>query len=283
MVSGVRKNGRMPRTALRGKRLRDLYTQKRSFVHQIDARVKVIFTLAFVIFLNLTPSGAWPAYILFLTLISSLTLLSRLGMGLILKRSLFALPFVLAALPLIFIGPAPQGQVTLLNGLQISYSVEGLSRFASIAVKSWVSVMAAVLLAAVTRFPDLLRALEQMKVPQLFVAIIGLMWRYLFVISDEVNRMLRARTSRSAVSPGQGHNGGTILWRARVTGGMAGSLFLRSIERSDRVYAAMLSRGYTGELPSHETSPLSRKDLLPLGLGIMLLILFWVLGVLTGG
>ncbi len=73
-------------------------------------------------------------------------------MGLILKRSLLALPFVLAALPLIFLGPAPQGQVSLLNGPQISYSVEGLSRFASIAVKSWVSVMAAVLLAAVTRF-----------------------------------------------------------------------------------------------------------------------------------
>ncbi len=49
-IGRARKNGRMPGTALRGKRLRDLFTQKRSFVHQIDARVKVIFTLAFVIF-----------------------------------------------------------------------------------------------------------------------------------------------------------------------------------------------------------------------------------------
>lgn len=263
--------------------MQELYTHNRSFVQQIDARVKVIFTLAFVIFLNLTPSGAWPAYILFITFISSLVLLSRLGIGLILKRSLLALPFVLATLPLIIIGPAPQDQITVLNGLQITYSVEGLSRFASISVKSWISVMSAVLLAAITRFPDLLRALEQLKVPKLFVAIIGLMWRYLFVISEEVTRMLRARTSRSAIAPESGHTGGTLLWRARVTGGMAGSLFLRSIERSDRVYAAMLSRGYNGELPSHEKNPLSRKDLLTLVLGIMLLVLLWVLGVLTGG
>jgi len=252
-------------------------------IHRIDARTKAIFALAFIIFLNLTPSGAWPAYILFTTLICSLALLSRSGMSLILKRSLLALPFVLAALPLIFAGPAPQGQVTVLNGLQITYSMEGLSRFASIAVKSWVSVMAAVLLAATTRFPDLLLALEQLRIPKLFVAIIGLMWRYLFVISDEVTRMLRARASRSAIAPGSGHTGGTLLWRARVTGGMAGSLFLRSIERSDRVYAAMLSRGYTGELPSYETIPLSTKDMLTLVLGILLLVLLWALGVLTGG
>ena len=139
------------------------------------------------------------------------------------------------------------------------------------------------MLAATTRFPDLLIALQQLRVPKLFVAIIGLMWRYLFVISEEVTRMLRARTSRSATELGSHHEGGTVFWRARVTGGMAGSLFLLSLERSDRVYAAMLSRGYNGELPVSETQPLTSSNQRFLGLGLSLLVLLWVLGLLTGG
>lgn len=263
--------------------MRELYTHNRSAIHQMDARVKVIFTLAFVLFLSLTPFSAWPAYILFLALILSIALFSRLDLGFVLKRAFLALPFVLAALPLIFIGPPPHVTLPVFQGIQASYSPEGLARFASIALKSWISVQAAILLAATTRFPDLLIAMQQLRVPKLFIAIIGLMWRYLFVISEEVTRLLRARTSRSATEPGSHHEGGTLFWRARVTGGMAGSLFLRSLERSDRVYAAMLSRGYNGELPMSETQPLTSINQRFLGLGLSLLVLLWVLGLLTGG
>jgi cobalt/nickel transport system permease protein len=74
-----------------------------------------------------------------------------------------------------------------------------------------------------------------------------------------------------------------LWWRGRVTGNVAGSLFLRSIERSDRVYAAMLSRGYNGQLPAGETTALSGKDWRILSLGILLLFVLWILGLLTGG
>jgi cobalt/nickel transport system permease protein len=59
--------------------------------------------------------------------------------------------------------------------------------------------------------------------------------------------MMRARTSRSTQIGKPYHSGGSVLWRAQVTGNMAGSLFLRSIERSERVYAAMLS----GDIPEN--------------------------------
>jgi cobalt/nickel transport system permease protein len=263
--------------------LRELYAHQQSFIHQMDARVKVIFTLAFIFFLSLTPPGAWPAYILFFTLILAAVLLSRLGVGFVFKRSLLAIPFVLAALPLVFFGPQPHASLTVFQGFQIPYSPAGVERFVSILVKSWISVQAAILLAATTRVPDLLVALRQLKVPRLFVAIVGLMWRYLFVISEEALRMLRARKSRSAALPGARHVGGTLLWRARVTGGMAGSLLLRSLERSDRVYAAMLSRGYNGEPPVLDTVPLSKEDRWTLLLGIVLLTFLWLLGWLSGG
>ncbi|GAP14334.1 cobalt ABC transporter, permease protein CbiQ [Longilinea arvoryzae] len=263
--------------------MRELYEPNRSSIHQLDARVKVIFTLALIIALNLTPPGAWPAYILFLTLTLSLAVYSRLGVQFVLKRALLAAPFALAAIPLIFTGPAPVVPWSITPDLRILYSPAGGVRFASIAIKSWISVQAAVLLAATTRFPDLLAALQQLRVPKIFVAIIGLMWRYLFIIVEEVNRTLRARRSRSANAPMPHRSGGPLLWRARVTGNMAGSLFLRSIERSDRVYAAMLSRGYNGELPPAEARTLSARDRALLLTGIFGLMILWLLGLLTGG
>jgi cobalt/nickel transport system permease protein len=115
------------------------------------------------------------------------------------------------------------------------------------------------------------------------VAVFGLMWRYLFVLADEALRLLRARAARSGVSAATGEGGGTLAWRARVTGGMAGSLFLRAIERSDRIYAAMASRGYDGEVRSLPTRPLGRPDVLVLIAGLVLLALLTLLGLLLGG
>jgi cobalt/nickel transport system permease protein len=249
----------------------------------MDARVKMIFTLAFLVFLNLTPFQAWPAYILFLTVALSVASLSRLGIRFVMVRAFVAVPFFVAALPLIFTGPLPRVPVPFLQEYQILYSPEGWGRFVSIAIRSWISVQAAILLAATTRFLDLLTALQQLRVPALFVAIVGLMWRYLFVIGDEVTRMMRARSSRSATAADSRRSGGTLWWRARVTGGMAGSLFVRSIERGDRVHAAMLSRGYTGELPASEARSLSNGDRRILVTGLGLLAILWLLGLFTGG
>lgn len=266
----------------RGNVLREFYSHHNSIVHQLDARVKIVLALAIILSLNLTPDGAWPVFILFLTIILSLALISRLGFKLVLKRALLAMPFVVAAVPLIFTGPPPSILLNFAQGMQISYSPEGLQRFTSIAIKAWISIQAAIILAATTRFPDLLIALQLLNVPKLFVAIIGLMWRYLFVISEEATRMLRARSSRSSTSSGKHHTGGSLYWRARVTGGMAGSLLLRSIERSDRVYLAMVSRGYNGELPVSKKTALSVQNKRVLSFGILILACLWILGVFTG-
>jgi len=79
------------------------------------------------------------------------------------------------------------------------------------------------------------------------VWIISFMYRYLAVLADEATRMMRARAARSGGRDGS-RGGGPLRWRATVTGRMAGSLFLRSYERSERIYAAMQSRGFEGTL-----------------------------------
>lgn len=242
--------------------------------------MKVFFTLAFLLFLNLLPSNAWAVFSLFLLVTLSLALLSRLGIPFLLRRSLLALPFLLAAAPLIFTGPAPHLPLLITGSHQLSYSPAGLERFLSIAFKSWVSVQCAVLLAATTRFPDLLRAFQQLKVPSVFIAVIGLMMRYLAVIRDEALRLMRGRSSRSALASNSSHPGGSLVWRARVTGGMAGSLFLRALERSERVYAAMLARGYTGQLPASEKTPLQGRELAIIILSTLFLAGLWLVGLL---
>lgn len=252
----------------------DPYKEGNSPVHQLDPRVKLVLVLAFILTTALTPTGVWPVYILLLTLALSVELLSELGIGFYLKRALLAVPFVLAALPVLVTleGPA---LAQLPFGLVLTSS--GLDRFISVALKSWISVQMAILLASTTRFPDILAAMRALRMPRLLVAIIGLMWRYLFVMADEALRLIRARQSRSGESELAGSRaGGSVAWRARVTGGMAGNLFLRSLERSDRIYMAMLSRGYDGEvrtLPQPAIPPISWGALV-VGLALLSLLLF---------
>jgi len=220
-------------------------------IHELDSRVKLVLSLAFILTTALIPHGVWPAYILLLAIIFSIIILSRLGFVTILKRSALVLPFMLAALPVIFtIKGNPLASIKIGNGLW-TISQPGLERFTSITLKSWISVQAAIVLASSTRFPDLLMAMRAIHIPRLLVAIFGLMWRYLFVLVDEALRLMRARQARSGESGVIGvKSGGSIGWRARVTGGMAGSLFLRALDRSDRIYNAMIARGYDGEVRS---------------------------------
>ena len=118
----------------------------------------------------------------------------------------------------------------------------------------------AVVLTSSTSFPHLLQAMRSLRLPKVLVAITGFTYRYLFVIADEALRLMRARVARSAAPSGQG--GGTVLWRARVTGSMVGSLFLRSLERSERIYSAMLARGYDGEVRALHAPTLTAHDIL---------------------
>jgi cobalt/nickel transport system permease protein len=239
--------------------------------------VKFVLTLAFTLTVSLAPIQAWPVYIILFSLVLSVEILSDLGVRYIQRRAVLAFPFVLAALPVIFtMKGAPLFSLSL-GEWTLAASREGLARFVSIALKSWISMQAAILLAASTPFPDLLVAMRAVKVPRLMVAVFGLMWRYLFVLVDEVLRLLRARSARSGALDIPGiHSGGSLAWRARVAGGMAGSLFLRAFERSDRIYMAMLSRGYDGEvraLPLPDLKPWHWRVLVG-GLAVDVLMLF---------
>ena len=259
----------------------DPYRGGQSPVHCTDARVKFVLTVAFILTAALIPIGAWPIYVLLLAMVISLIILSGVGVGYVLKRAALAFPFVLAALPLIFTTPGLQLFSLTLGTWEITVTLPGVERFFSIALKSWISVQAAILLTTTTQFPDILTAMRAVRVPRLLVAIIGLMWRYIFVLADEAIRLMRARAARSGETDVPGHRkGGRISWRAQTAGGMAGNLFIRSIERSDRIYVAMLSRGYDGELRTMPLRELEASNWIVLIIGGGILILLVALSLL---
>lgn len=227
------------------------------------------------------PATAWPLYPLLLSVLLSISLAAELGVLFLLKRSLLALPFLLAALPLLFNQPGPVVLQISLGALPLTLTQGGLERFISIVLKSTLSVQAAVLLSAVTPLPHILIALRRLHIPRLLVVVIGLMWRYLFLMVDEVARLGRARASRSGSLPGH-RSGGQISWRGKVAGEMVGGLLLRSFERSDRVYAAMLARGYDGEVRTFPLPPLPRRQKILLAGGIILCVCIVLIGLLIG-
>jgi len=255
----------------------DRYHHGHSFIHDLDPRVKVVVTVGFILSNALLPDGAWTAFALAWMFVLVASYFSELGFGFTFRRSFIALPFALAAITVLF--SIPGKPVTSFQFLMWHFTITdaGLLRFASIVIRSWLSVQMAILLVAVTEFPKIVHALRHLRVPAVLTVIISFLYRYLFVLADEVLRLLRAREARSARAAGRGA-GGSVLWRARVTGNMAGQLFLRSYERSDRVYNAMRSRGYTGELMTIHPHHVHASDWLIALLSFVCLVIMQVVG-----
>jgi cobalt/nickel transport system permease protein len=255
----------------------DRYHDTESFIHRLDPRVKVVVTLAFILSNALLPDGAWMAFGLSLLLLLFATVLSNLGVAFTLKRSFVALPFALVAITVLFSIPGQPLSTFHFLFWDLTITDAGLLRFVSIVIRSWLSVQMAILLVATARFPDIVHALEHLRVPTILTTIIAFLYRYLFVLVDEVFRLLRAREARSAAAAGS-RSGGSVAWRAGVAGNMAGQLFLRSYERSDRVYNAMLARGYAGHLQTMNPHELHRVDYVAMAFALLFLLLLQLAG-----
>lgn len=259
--------------------LTDQYRQRESIAHSLDPRTKLLVALALILAVTLTPAGALVAYGLLYLFLLLAVLLARIDLSYVIKRSFIAIPFALAAVTLPLTVPGETlATLPVLGGVTIS--VEGAIRFVSILIKSWISVQAAILLVAITPFPDLLWALRALHVPSTLVAIVSFAYRYLFVLSDEALRLMQARAARSAVVDGR-RSGGSLLWRGKVTGRMVGGLMLRSMERSERIYNAMLARGYQGQMRVLTRPHMRRQDYLALLLSISFFMIIVLLSRIT--
>ena len=116
------------------------------------------------------------------------------------------------------------------------WQADGTVLFISALVKATECLLIMVLLSNTTRFADPAEVLRALRVPRILVATLGLMYRYLFVLTDERNRMQRARRARTFTA------GRWEEWKAQAT--TIAHLFVRCTERATRIHAAMCSRGW---------------------------------------
>ncbi len=248
------------------------YQSGDSFLHRLAPRTKVVMAALFILSTLLIPDGAWPAFLLSLLIILALVAVAEMPMGTALKRSLVILPFTLTAFSILFLTPGAPLLILHPGPWTLTVTDAGVIRFASILARSLLAVLIAILLTATTPFPDLLHAFRHLHLPRTLVSILAFMYRYLFVLSDEATRLMRARQARSARLPARS-GGGNLLWQGKVAGGMAGQLFLRSLERGERVHQAMLARGYRGHIYTLNPHTLTRRDGLFAAAGLLTLIL----------
>lgn len=215
-------------------------------VSETDPRIKVTLAVFAILVTSLIPAGQWWPYLFLWSITVVLGFFFRIDTQKLVKRSLVVLPFYISTIPLVFQSPADFW--ISIGNWSPGINLIGLNLALSIIVKAFISVQVAALLIMTTSFGEIMASLRALGIPKVLLSVIMMMWRYLDVILNEARRMMQARTARSTCLEMQSRKiGGNLFFRAAVTGGMAGSLFVRSLDRSERIYQAMLARGYDGD------------------------------------
>ena len=224
-----------------------LYYHGHSPVHRLAPEAKLLAQVVFILIVVATPREAFWAFALYGSIVLACAAIAEVPIAYLLRRLTIEIPFVAFALFLPLIGRGERIDV-----LGVSLSVEGLWGAWNILVKATLGVLASSLMAATTTMAEFLVGFDRLKMPRAFTSIASFMVRYMDVIADDVRRMRIARLSR-------GYEGRWI-WQAKAIGRTAGALFIRAYERGERVYLAMLARGYEGAMPELGERHADRRD-----------------------
>lgn len=238
----------------------DTLSYKQTFIHGINPVIKLLVTLAFIFSVVSFPKydvHRMVPFFLFPVLVISA---GDIPVKAVLKKLLVVSPFVL------FIGifnPVFDTEIVYtIFGMPVS---GGWISYASIMIKFVLTVSSALLLIATTSFPGICSALERLRVPKIFVVQLLFLYRYIFVLAEEVMRIVRARNMRSF--GGKGKDIKTFI-------NINGVLLIRSIERSERIYQAICSRGFDGHIRLLKDSRIRFTDIMYSVITITLFIIF---------
>lgn len=211
--------------------------------------LKLVALVTFVMAVAVTPRHAVAAFGVHALVVAAVAGAARVPAGVILRRLVVVAPFLALAATVPFLGDGPRAAVGPLE-----LSTDGLWAGWNIAAKTLLGATASIVLTATTPIGEVLTGLTRLRVPRPVVAIVGLMIRYLDLIAEQLGRMRRAMTAR-------GHDP-RWLWQARPIATAAGTLFVRTYERGERIHHAMLARGFTGHMPEPDRRPARAVDAL---------------------
>jgi cobalt/nickel transport system permease protein len=213
-----------------------LHQRGTTYVHRLPAQARIVAATVCVVAVVATPRASFWAFGVHFSLVVTAAAAAKLSPRLIARRLRVEVPFLAFAVLLPFVGRPPRVDVA---GLALSRP--GLWAAWNVAAKGTLGVLIAIVVASTTAPADLVRGLERLRVPRVLTGITGFMIRYLDLIVRDAERMCIARLSRG-YRP-------RWLGQARVVATSAGTLFIRTYERGERVHRAMLARGYAGTLP----------------------------------
>ncbi len=238
----------------------DTISYRDTFVHRLDSRVKLIVSFIFVVTVVSMPKYEISSLIPFFIYPFFLIVMGDIPFRVIAKKVLFISP--LAIFVGIFNPLIDTNEWGIIYGISVTY---GFLSFLSIIIKFILTTSTLLLLIASTSFPGICYSLERLKMPQIFVIQLLFMYRYLFVLLEESLRMIRARESRSF-----GKRGRDIKTFIRLIS----VLLIRTLERAERIYYAMLSRGFRGEIKVNRRLKLKASDIVFASAFISLFLIF---------
>ncbi len=221
----------------------DKYSNINSLLNKLDPRIKIIGFVGFMLFVIFTKLTLLTPFFLYAVLLFVFVLVSKLPIKFVLLRSLTVIPFVV--------------MIALFIPFMEEKRIDGVSNlifFRSILMKSYLCMICTILLTSTTKFNSFLKALEKLRVPSIIVMILSFMYRYIFVITDELMEMKRAKNARTV--------GGSSWFHLKALSNMVGVLFLRSYEQGESIYMAMCARGFRGEIKTLDQLKVTILDIL---------------------
>lgn len=213
-------------------------SSKKGFLQSINPLVKVVVTL-FMIGISLfvpwlTYLCAMCAIPLFLALVSKIPLKDFM-----LRTTLIPAVAASITLPTLFTTPGNAIFNANMGFFNLVITFDGLQHFLVFSLRVWFCVATLMLLTLSTGFTALMQLLSSLRVPSILIQLFSLTYRYLFVSIHEVQKVLLAKEARTYV------NRRTVnLEGLKHAGALLASMFVRTYERSERVYMAMKSRGF---------------------------------------
>lgn len=215
-------------------------------VHRMPPAPKIVAVVTFVLAVAFTPQRTFWPFVWYAALLATAIALARLPVGVLARRLVVEIPFIFFVVLLPFLGDEPKVDVW-----GVALSEHGLQAAAMIILKASFGLLATGVLAATTTFSEMIAGLEQLRLPRILTAVASFTVRYVEVLLDELNRMRTAQACRGGDA--------RWLWQAKDIATCLGALFIRSLERGERVHVAMLSRGFTGAAPVGLAGPTASR------------------------
>lgn len=246
-------------------KIREVYSLEQlssgnTLIHKLNPLCKIIGTLLFIIFVVSFPPYEVSAIVPYVLYIVFIMIIGDIPFGLMLKRTAIAMPFCLfAGLSNLIFNTTPAFTI---GGFTASY---GLLSFCSIMIRTPLCVSAVLIMVATTPVTEIANQLRRVRIPNIFVSLFEMTYRYISTILTEADNMFTAYSLRS---------GGKKAIDLKDMGSFVGQLLIRSADRAERVYSAMKCRGYGKINFNAEKNKFRKKDIVFLSVVTLCCLVF---------